>query len=310
MEISLTFGTNNLGPRLGPIVISEIQYHPIPGGDEFVELMNTSDNTVPLYDLNFPTNAWKIGGIGYTFPLNVSLGPAQLLLVVPISPGFFRLKYNVPAAVQIYGPYPGVLDDAGERVTLQAPDTPNPVDVPYVVVEEIHYDHEPPWPASADGGGVSLQRRSPLAFGNDPTNWTAATQTPGQLSQTQDTDGDGLPDWWEIAHGTNWKVPDADADSDHDGMSNWQEFLAGTDPQDPQSRLLLNASLMSPGSVNLQFVAASNHSYSIIYKNSLQDLSWSKFVDVPARETNWISSVLDATDATNRFYRLVTPVLP
>ena len=125
-----------------------------------------------------------------------------------------------------------------------------------------------------------------------------------------DTDGDGLHDWWEIAHGTNWKVADAYADPDHDGMLNLQEFLAGTDPQDPQSRLVLNAGLISPGSVSLQFLAASNHSYSIVYKNSLGDLSWSKFVDVPARETNWLSSVVDATDVTNRFYRLVTPMLP
>jgi hypothetical protein len=243
--------------------------------------------------------------------LNVSLGPAQLLLVVPIDPGFFRIKYNVPAAVQIYGPYPGLLDDFGERVTLQAPDTPNPgASVPYVIVEEIRYDYKAPWPPSANGGGVSLQRRSPLAFGNDPTNWAAATPTPGQLSQTQDSDGDGLPDWWEIGHGTNWKVPDADADPDHDGMSNWQEFLAGTDPQDPQSRLVIDASLMSPGLVNLQFVATSNHTYSIVYKNSLEDLSWSKFVDVPARETNWVGTVVDSSIATNRFYRLVTPMLP
>jgi len=221
-----------------PIVISEIHYHPVSGGDEFVELMNISNQTVPLFDPDFPTNTWKVGGAGFTFPMNVSLGPAQLLLAVPIDPGFFQLKYSVPPAVQIYGPYPGVLDDFGERVTLQAPDTPNPVGMPYVIVEEIRYDHKAPWPASADGGGVSLQRRSPLAFGSDPTNWTAATPTPGQLSQTQDTDGDGLPDWWEIAHGTNWKVPDANADPDHDGMSNWHEFLAGTDPQDPQSSLV------------------------------------------------------------------------
>ena len=154
-----------------------------------------------------------------------------------------------------------------------------------------------------------MQRRSALAFGNDPTNWTAATPTPGQLSQTQDTDSDGLPDWWEIAHGTNWKVPDANADPDHDGMSNLREFLAGTDPQDPQSRLVLNAGLISLGSVSLQFLAASNHTYSIVYKNFLDNLSWSKFIDVPARETNWVSTVVDSTSETNRFYRLVTPML-
>jgi hypothetical protein len=213
-------------------------------------------------------------------------------------------------SVQIFGPFPGTLQDGGERLTLQAPDSPNLTTVPYVVVEEIHYDKKAPWPPDADGSSASLQRRSALAFGNDPTNWAAATPTPGQLGVAEDSDGDGLPDWWEIAHGTNWKVPDADADPDHDGMSNWQEFLAGTDPQDPQSRLKLDASIANPNSVALQFMATSNRTYSILYNNSLATAAWSKLIDVAARDTNWVDTVTDVTSATNRFYRLVTPVLP
>src|SRR5438105_242749 len=80
-------------------------------------------------------------------------------------------------------------------------------------------------------------------------HWTAALPTPGRLGDDQDSDGDGLPDWWEMAHGTNWKVPDADADPDHDGFTNLQEFTAGTDPQDPQSRLKLDVSIVTPGAV-------------------------------------------------------------
>src|SRR5205823_9579512 len=39
-QISSTLGAANSGPRVGPVVISEIQYHPPPGGDQFVELHN------------------------------------------------------------------------------------------------------------------------------------------------------------------------------------------------------------------------------------------------------------------------------
>ena len=46
-----------------------------------------------------------------------------------------------------------------------------------------------------------------------------------------DSDGDGIPDYWEIAHGLNPYDPsDADLDSDGDGGSNLDEFLGGTDP--------------------------------------------------------------------------------
>ncbi len=123
-----------------------------------------------------------------------------------------------------------------------------------------------------------------------------------------DTDGDGLPDDWEIAHGTNPLVPDAGDDPDHDGMSNWQEYLAGTDPQDPLSVLKLNATIVDSSAVTLQFQAVSNHTYGVLYQNSLTAAPWLVLTNVASRNTNWTEIIADpAVVATNRFYRLVTP---
>src|SRR5437016_6396235 len=49
---------------------------------------------------------------------------------------------------------------------------------------------------------------------------------------SSDTDGDGMPDAWEVAHGLNPNLNDANSDPDGDGISNFTEFQRGTDPHD------------------------------------------------------------------------------
>ena len=54
------------------------------------------------------------------------------------------------------------------------------------------------------------------------------------LAPEKDTDGDGIPDSWEILHGLNPLDPsDANQDPDDDGLSNYQEYLASGNPFDP-----------------------------------------------------------------------------
>jgi type VI secretion system secreted protein Hcp len=54
---------------------------------------------------------------------------------------------------------------------------------------------------------------------------------PGDDTGPIDSDGDGLPDDWEIAHNLNPLINDRDLDFDGDGATNYVEFIAGTDPQ-------------------------------------------------------------------------------
>lgn len=93
----------------------------------------------------------------------------------------------------------------------------------------LHLPEEP----SGDGDldGLSLQEE--LALGTDPRN--------------PDTDGDGLPDGWEVRHGLGptsaTGVDGADGDPDGDGYSNLEEYRSGLDPRDATRKLQLSASV-------------------------------------------------------------------
>ena len=179
--VARSFGAQNGAPRVGPLVISEIHYNPLPGGDEFVEIQNISGGAVSLFDPAFPTNHWSVNGLGFSFPNGASLAPGQFAVVTTIDPQTFRAKYNVAAAALVFGPATGNLQDSGERLELLAPDAPTTNGTPFYAVDTVRYNDRLPWSPAADGAGASLQRVVASAYGNEPANWTAAVPTPGAL---------------------------------------------------------------------------------------------------------------------------------
>jgi hypothetical protein len=171
--IQPTMGQANALPRVGPVVISEVMYGPAVGGDEFIELGNLTNAPAPLFDPANPANTWQFTeGVTYKFPANITLAGGEGVLVVGIDPAVFRTKYSIPAGVRIFGPYTGMLDNAGENLVLAAPEAPEPdLFVPYYVVDRVNYDNTAPWPIEADGGNASLVRKKLGDYGNDVANW-------------------------------------------------------------------------------------------------------------------------------------------
>jgi hypothetical protein len=87
--------------------------------------------------------------------------------------------------------------------------------------------------------GVTSSALNPLpgVMMNSPHEATAI-----YLAETDDTDGDSLPDWWERRYLATLATDTAD-DSDSDGFLNGLEWLSGTNPADGAFPLRLTASL-------------------------------------------------------------------
>jgi len=190
----------NAYPKVGPIVINEIMYHPNwPNGSpydnekfEYVELYNITGSDVNLYDEQ--GNPWKFtDAIEFTFPADANI-PAYGYSVVVKDITAFSWRYgSMPAGVQVFGSYDGQLNNGGEKLELSmAGDVDEFGTRHYIRVDRVNYsDGSHPedcpggvdlWPVEADGGGKSLGRFDVNLYGNDPNNWDAANPSPGSVN--------------------------------------------------------------------------------------------------------------------------------
>ncbi len=190
-----TPGTANSGPVIGPVVITEVMYHPpdYPGGvdnqdHEFIELRNISAGPVNLYDPSYPQNTWQLrDAVDFEFPANTTLPAGAYALVVSFDPvldsnrrASFVGRYGLTGSELLFGPYGGKLDNSTDSVELTKPAAPDPTsgNVDAILVDKVRYHGEPPWPLAADGSGYSLHRIQQAQYGNDLANWAAGPATP------------------------------------------------------------------------------------------------------------------------------------
>ena len=186
-----TPGDDNAYPKVGPVVITEIMYHPATNADaEYVELMNISGSPVTLYD--FITNEpWRFiddadsPRLEYYFPTDtpVTIAPDEKVFLIKNADAF-KLEFGQTSldGITYYEWLDGSLSNGGEKPELQMPgDVDEFMTRYYIRVDRVSYDDVYPWPTEPDGMGQSLTKKvdSLNLYGNDVVNWTTATASPG-----------------------------------------------------------------------------------------------------------------------------------
>jgi hypothetical protein len=169
MQISMTFGAANSGPRMSPVVITEVMFRPA-SGPGYIEFQNISGASVNLWDPENPQNTWALGirvPGGTTIPAN------GLLLVVEGDASFARTFYNVPPDVQVFGgasinPFLNEYTVGVQRPSGMT--SSQPIIPRYVDVEKVVFTDSYPWPPGA-AAGASLERIDVTRWANDPVNW-------------------------------------------------------------------------------------------------------------------------------------------
>ncbi len=318
-QIARTPDAANSPPRIGPVIINEIHYHPpnLPGAvdnarDEFIELHNPTTAPVNL-------TSWVLkSAADFAFSPGTILRPGDYIVIVSFDPitdaaslAAFRTAVNLPLTAIVLGPFSPKLQNDEASVELAFPGTPTGGTTPYILADKVSYADYAPWPTAADGSGSSLQRISRTIIGNDPSNWLATLPTTGKVNYGQspilDNDGDGIPNLWEISYGLDpFSSADALLDPDADGQSSAHEYLAQTNPLLRSDVLSITVAKGPPRVI--QFTAKSAVSYSVEYSTDL--LFWHRLEDIPIGIFERQINITDPATDPRRYYRLVTPQRP
>lgn len=147
-------------PYIPKLVISKINYNPIPEGEfksddlEFIEISNHTNQVVNLTGVYFCQL-----GISYQFPANSNIKSGEKIILAGNSSAFEQFYGVIP-----FGQFTRNLSNKSELIVL--------ADAFGNVIDSVRYTDENPWPVEADGNGYFLELTDENSDNGLAVNWT------------------------------------------------------------------------------------------------------------------------------------------
>jgi hypothetical protein len=113
----------------------------------------------------FDLSRWRIDGIDCDIPDGTIIDPGAYLVFVK-NRDVFAMTYG--SSLIVSGTFDGSFDNGGETIKLVRPGATPAQDL---IVDQVTYDDDAPWPAAADGMGPSLQLIDASQDNNRVANW-------------------------------------------------------------------------------------------------------------------------------------------
>ncbi len=159
--------------KTGDLLINEILFDPWPGGSDFIEIYNNSEQEIPL-DKIIAGSRNPTGAISNTVPLSGtqhSIPPGEVRALTTDTSGIFRFyPSSFHHSLFQVSRLPAFNNDKGTVVLLSDS---------LSILDELTYSVEMHSPLMVDPEGISLERVSPERAASDPGNWHSAASAAG-----------------------------------------------------------------------------------------------------------------------------------